>query len=350
MKNKRISFLPIWGKQNETIPIQQMRALRKLGAEAEYGLPGSVFPLSRTCMAQRPDIISLDWIHQYCLSPGLAASLIKSFLFLLDVLAARYVFRTKLVWTLHNLRHHDPRPRKTEQWISRFFASNCIKVRILGEGMEEEICSYLGVAKSKLVVIPEGPYAGWYPEGISTDDARKMLQIPEGNRVWLYLGNLRPYKGVEELIAAYLKLQPEHTDLIIAGRPWNTEYADFIAEMASGHQGIRLAMKLIPDAELQVYFAASDLVVLPFKNVLNSGSALLAMGFSKALVAPSIGLLPFRLRTQKQFLYAPEAGLESALRVAMNLSRNDLHAIGQANRREALQYSWEDFANFLIHV
>lgn len=350
MKNRKISFLPMWGKQNETIPIQQMKALRELGVEAGYGLPGSVFPISRTWLAQKPDLISLDWIHQYCLSPGLLPSLIKSFLFFLDVLIVRYIFQTKLVWTLHNLRHHDPRPRKVEQWISRFFAKNCVKVRILGEGMEEQICDYLDISSSRLIVIPEGPYAGWYPEGISSEDARRKLGISGNTRIWLYFGNLRPYKGVEDLICTFEKIQPPVTGLVIAGRPWNKAYAESISALAGGNDRIILHLQMIPDEELQVYFAAADLVVLPFKNVLNSGSALLAMGFGKAVVAPAIGLLPFRLRSQKELLYTSEEGLENGLLRAMNLSREQLKDIGDENRKAALQYSWNDFARFLADV
>lgn len=349
-QNQRISFLPIWGKQNETIPIQQMRALQDLGVEARYGKPGAIFPLTKTALSQKSELISLDWIHQYCLAPGLSASLIKSFLFALDVFFVEKILRVKLVWTLHNLRHHDPRPRKLERWISRYFASHCQKIRLLGRGMEDEISRYLSVPLSKLEIIPEGPYIGWYPEGIGQEEARQKLNLPSKSIVWLYLGNLRPYKGVEDLISGFQKLDLPQVELLIAGNPWNKNYAQSLTELAKNNPKIHLHFHTIPDDTLQVFFAAADLVVLPFKNVLNSGSALLAMGFSKAVVAPAMGLLPFRLASQVHLLYPPGEGLEAGLKTASQLSQSQLKAIGAQNRVDALKYKWSDFAQFLIYV
>lgn len=344
---KTILFLPIWGKLNETIPQQQMAALRKRGFQARYGLPGGYFPLFRSARAFRPELISLDWIHQYCLAPGLAASLVKTLLFVLDIVLLKTFFRSKLVWTIHNLQHHDPRPRGLERWISRFFASQCDSIRILGRGMEGAISEYLQVPESKLSVIPEGPYIGWYPEGQTQEEARKELKISPEKRVWLYLGTIRPYKGVENLMDAFLKLADPDLELWIAGNPWNAAYTQSLKERAAGHPQIHIHDQAVPDERLQTYFAAADLVVLPFKHVLNSGSALLAMGFSKAVVAPKIGLIPFRLSAQPELLFHEERSLEEVLKFTRSLSREDLRRIGDKNRNQALQYNWDDFARFI---
>ena len=344
---KTILFLPIWGKLNETIPQQQMAALRKRGFEARYGLPGGYFPLFRSARALSPELISLDWIHQYCLAPGLAASLVKTILFVLDILLLKTFFRSKLVWTIHNLQHHDPRPRGLERWISRFFAGRCDKIRILGRGMESTICEYLGVEAGKLEVIPEGPYIGWYPEGQAQEDARKELKISPEKRVWLYLGTIRPYKGVENLIDAFLKRPDPGLELWIAGNPWNAAYTESLKKRAEAHPNIHIHDQAVPDEKLQTYFGAADLVVLPFKNVLNSGSALLAMGFSKAVVAPKIGLIPFRLSAQAELLFNEDRSLEDVLAYTQTLDRAELRTLGERNRTEALKYTWDDFARFI---
>ena len=61
-----------------------MEALRNLGAEARYGLPGTFFVLTRSALRLKPDILSLDWIHQYTLSPSVWASLVKSAVFFVE--------------------------------------------------------------------------------------------------------------------------------------------------------------------------------------------------------------------------------------------------------------------------
>jgi glycosyltransferase involved in cell wall biosynthesis len=348
---KTILFLPIWGKLNETIPQQQMAAIRAKGENADYGLPGAVFPLTRSAKRFKPEVISVDWIHQYCLTPSLFSSLIKSFLFALDVLITRYVFQVKLVWTIHNLRHHDPRPRTLERWTSIFFAANCTKVRLLGKGMEEVISNHFKIPAEKLVVIPEGPYIGWYPEGESRESARNKLDIQPDEVVWLYLGTLRPYKGVEDVMEAFDTFKGnEKLRLVIAGNPWNKAYSDALKEKAKGNTNIRIFANSVPDNELQTFFGAADLVVLPYKNVLNSGSALLAMGFGKAVVAPKKGLIPFRLNQQPELLFDDAHPLVSVLEKAQHLGSEELKQIGEKNRKEALRYNWDDFAQFILNV
>jgi glycosyltransferase involved in cell wall biosynthesis len=211
-----------------------------------------------------------------------------------------------------------------------------------------EVAAYLNLSPQKLEVVPEGPYIGWYPEGENRETARKKLGIGETERVWLYLGTLRPYKGVEALMDAFGKLAGPGSVLLIAGNPWNKAYSEELLQKAKGNPGIRIFAKSIPDGELQTFFGAADLVVLPFRHVLNSGSVLLAMGFGKAVVAPRMGLIPFRLSAQPQLLFDEEIPLESVLESTLKMSPEELEAIGQKNRQQALKYSWEDFATFVL--
>ena len=350
MEGKRIIFLPIWGKQNETIPQKQMEAIRDLGGFARYGLPVTLFPLTRSAIAFRPDLISLDWIHQYAVSPGWFASLVKSFFFAIDVVLVQLIFKPKMVWTMHNLQHHDPRPRKIERWISKFFASKCSFIRVLGPGIEAVVAEYLELPKSKIISIPEGPFVGWYPDDVAAAQARVKLKLDPADRVWLYFGNLRPYKGVEQLIGAFKNLAKPNSRLIIAGRPFDNHYAQSLKDLCLQMPDVVLDFRTIPDDEIQIFFAASDLVVLPFKNVLNSGSAILAMGFSKPVVAPAIGLLPFRLKSQPDLLYRQNEKLEDALIRSEKFDNEALAEIGRKNREEVLQYKWEDFAKFLLKI
>jgi beta-1,4-mannosyltransferase len=346
---KRIVFLPIWGKQNETIPQRQMEAIRSLGGTASYGLPGTFFPLTRSAISLHPDVISIDWIHQYTVSPGVISSIIKSIAFLLDAFIVRFLLSKKLVWTIHNLQHHDPRPRWIENRTSRIFAKLCTSIRILGEGVEEQVCRHFAVPKSKLVVFPEGSYSDWYPQGISKTDARILLGLDQNAFVWLYLGNLRPYKGVEQLISAFQKVAKSHTRLVIAGNPWNRKYAESIESQVENDPRIKLILQTVPDSELQNLYAAADLVVLPFIQVFNSGTVLLAMSFAKPVVAPAMGVISFRLQHQPQLLYK-DSELESALLRAENIGEDDLLAIGRKNKEFADQFSWLDFGKYLMKL
>ncbi len=64
-----------------------------------------------------------------------------------------------------------------------------------------------------------------------------------------------------------------------------------------------LALETIPDDQMQVYLRAADAVVLPYRDVLSSGSAILAMTFGQPVIAPAIGCLPESLGSEGTILY-----------------------------------------------
>lgn len=343
----QIAFLPVWGKSNQTIPIMQMKALRARGITCSYGEHKVLFPSTRTALKHRCKIIHYDWIHTYTLSPGVMMSLLKSILFMIDAVIAKYIFGVRFYWTVHNLQHHDPRPRWIEQRVYSSFAALCKKVRLLGPGIQDMICKHLSITPDKVVVIPEGSFVDWYPIKYTPEKAREKLGINATARVVLNFGLLRPYKGIEQLIAAFVKLENSNAHLIIAGAPYHKEYSEKLKKIISGKANITLHNRHIEDDEVQLYFAAADLVVLPFRKVLNSGSALLAMGFGKAVVAPNTGLLPFRLKHQPELLFDDNTPFESVFIKAMQLPKDTLEDIGAKNSAWAARFTWEDFADFM---
>ena len=84
---------------------------------------------------------------------------------------------------------------------------------------------------------------------------------------------------------------------------------------AAGDPRISMQLRSIPDDEMQLYLRACDAVVLPFRDVLTSGSAILAMSFGRAVIAPRLGCLPETLSDDAAILYDPTA--PDALRDAL---------------------------------
>jgi glycosyltransferase involved in cell wall biosynthesis len=246
------------------------------------------------------------------------------------------------------MQHHENRPRKIEKWVQQWFASQCIRIRILGKGIEKQVEKHLKVSSDKLVIIPEGSFVDWYPQTVDNQkDARAKLQLKEQEKVWLYFGNLRPYKGVEALIDYFSNAKPTGTRLIIAGNPYSKKYAESLHKRANGNPHISLEIRKIADEEISIYFQAADLVVLPFKEVLNSSTVNLAMSFAKPVVAAAKGLVPFRLQKQPELLFSQHQPLEKVLDMVSQLDKSTLEAIGAQNLEEVERYTWNDFASFL---
>lgn len=195
-------------------------------------------------------------------------------------------------------------------------------------------------SSDKFKIIPEGSYIGYYPNSILPKEARSLLNISENKKVILHLGLIKPYKGIATLIESFLRSLEDNLVLIIAGRVMDVSYLESIKKFIN--ENIILKDHFIKEEELQVYFNAADVVVLPFEKIENSGTVILAMGFKKPVIAPKMGLLMERLKNQTELLY--EKSLEQSFEVLKQLSKEKLEQIGENNFQSLSNYKWSDFA------
>jgi len=140
-------------------------------------------------------------------------------------------------------------------------------------------------------VVPHGHYRGAYPDSMTPAEARRDLALPPDARVVLFFGSVRPYKNVTELIAAFHGVADERWRLVVAGQPAGVDDAAALRGQAAGDGRIRLDLGFVPAERVQVYLRAADLVVLPYREVLNSGSALLALSFDRPVLVPERGAM-----------------------------------------------------------
>ena len=196
---------------------------------------------------------------------------------------------------------------------------------------------------ARLHVIPHGSYIGAYPDHIDRATARARLGLPDDGRVLLFLGQLRRYKGVEELIASVRQMDAPGLRLVVAGRPVDATIEADLRTAAEADPHITLHLRAIPDDELQVYLRACDAVVLPFRDVLTSGSAILAMSFGRGVIAPRLGCLPETLTDDAAILYDPNT--PNALREALTKALTaDLDGLGEAAAGRASALGWDAIA------
>jgi glycosyltransferase involved in cell wall biosynthesis len=106
--------------------------------------------------------------------------------------------------------------------------------------------------------------------------------------VLVFFGSIRAYKNVPHLIRVFRKLSRAETYLVVAGEPTRAERTAVLAA-AEGDKRVITQLRLIPAAEVQVILRSADLVVLPFRDILNSGSALLALSFDRPVLVPDLG-------------------------------------------------------------
>ncbi|WP_371357571.1 glycosyltransferase [Hydrocoleum sp. CS-953] len=139
---------------------------------------------------------------------------------------------------------------------------------------------------------PSGHWRQVYPDNTNREAARKTLNIPPDCHVLLFLGYIDHYKNVPHLVQVFRELDPTNWILLVAGKLEVPELKSHISEAAGNDSRVKLKFRYIPDQDLQTYFRAASLVALPFQEILNSGSALLALSFDCPILVPEKGAMP----------------------------------------------------------
>lgn len=198
---------------------------------------------------------------------------------------------TKIVWTAHNVRQHEGRHRLMEEvFWSRFLPmlDGCI---CLSESSWKELKASRPQLNCEHTVIPHGHYRDAYPTTLSRAEARDQLALESEAFVFVNVGLIRPYKNIPKLIQVFS--QTSGTDrLVIAGETFDNALANEVASLASRDERVYLQNRRVDEQQMQVFYRAADLAVLPFRNILNSGSALLALSFDVPVLVPAIGSMP----------------------------------------------------------
>jgi glycosyltransferase involved in cell wall biosynthesis len=126
---------------------------------------------------------------------------------------------------------------------------------------------------------------------MSRTEARAELGIPAEATVLASIGYIRPYKNIPELVRAFRALPRPGAQLLIAGEVASPGAGDAVAVAAGNDPRILFRPGFAAPAEVQRYLRAADLVVLAFREILNSASAMLALSFDRPVLAPRLGAI-----------------------------------------------------------
>ena len=334
----RVTFLP-WFEGN---PYQSQLAehLGDLGVRVT-GVDSSVLSLPRVMLGRRPDVLHLHWLHPYTQASNILSSSARWLVFRMMVAVLR-LRGTRIVWTVHNLQDHEAANPRLDRMCASTIAQRASGLIVHGSAARRAVESRFGRRRDQHVVeIRHGHYFDCYPASMDRSVARARLGLSEDDLVYLFLGRIRPYKGVLELIDAFRRLDESAARLVIAGLPRCDVDTQLIRQRVEGDARIVFAPGFVPDEEIQVYMNGADVVVLPYRDILTSGAAILAMSFGRACIAPRLDFLTEVLDDQGGFFYdvGDEAGILGALRSALD-RRDALADMGSHNRDRAATWDW----------
>ena len=204
----------------------------------------------------------------------------------------------KIVFTAHNVNagKRDGNDSFMNRLTLRAQYRLCDAIFVHTEKMRGELIKDFGVGAEKVHMIPFGINNSVPDTALTSSQARQQLGIGKDEKTILFFGALRPYKGLEYLVKAFLQLAANHPEyrLIIAGER-RRESGDYPEEVLReiGDNAFRdrvlQVIRFIPDEQAELYFKAADVLALPYTNVFQSGVLFTAYGFGLPVVATDVG-------------------------------------------------------------
>lgn len=221
----------------------------------------------------------------------------------------------KVVLTAHNV--NQGKRDETDSALNRLTLK--VQYRLVDhifvhtEKMKQELIDEFAVRSGSVTVIKH-PINNAFPiTDLTPAEARRRLGLGTGERTLLFLGRISQYKGLEYLLTGFRELAAKRAGyrLIIAGEPkkGNESYlAEIYRRLKNDFTptDVLLHDRFIPDDAIEVYLKAADVLVLPYKDISQSGILFLAHTFGLPVIAADVGSFRETVIEEKTgFLFKP---------------------------------------------
>lgn len=325
----RILVMPDYRQGN---PYQQLLAdsIEKTGTQVVFPQGyRRILPIFRAVQDQQPavDVLHLHWLEPYLIGNNLFLKLIYALKFLVDIGLTRMT-GTRLVWTIHNQMEHDNAYPVLEHWVRTALLKIADRIIVHNQSALAALSQEYRLDLRKVDIIPHGHYRNTYGEPMDQTQARKQLNLPLEGPIYLHLGALRPYKGIEHLLEVWQANQSHLTEasLLIAGCTYDPAYLQKLQTLITQTDRAIFYPHFVEDEQIRLFLSAADFVVLPYTRILTSGSVILAMSFNKPVIAPRLGAIPEVLGAADWLLYEPTdaQGLHKAIQKSLECSSPEL--------------------------
>lgn len=289
--------------------------------------PFNLFLTARRIRGLEPDVVIMQWWHPY-FAPCyyILASLLR---------------KIPLLMTCHNVFPHERFPldrRLTKMVLKRADGY------IVQSHLDEQ--DLLAVKPDAVyVVTPHPTYNVFKMKDMSKAEARGRLSVRDDAPMLLFFGFVREYKGLKYLLDALPEVKKRITDITL----WVVgDFGDdkdvYLEQIERNRIGdnIRLVEGYVPDQEVEKYFAAADLVVLPYVSATQSGIVQIAYGFDKPVIVTDVGGLPDVVRHKETGYVVPAENAREIAKAIASFYLEDRETDWESNIREqAAEFSWE---------
>ena len=268
----------------------------------------------RRALLGRYDVFHAHWPEILVSGQSPVKALVRQALTVLLILKLQLT-RTPIVRTAHNLHLPDGISRRERALLRWFDHRTALRIRL-----NPTTPFPAGTAYETIL---HGDYREWF--GRYPEPPREHGRLG-------YFGLIRRYKGVEQLLEVFARVPGDELSLTVAGKPSSDELAATVRGIAGHDPRVRVHLAFLPDAELADLVGRSELVVLPYRDMHNSGGVLTALSLDRPVLVPdneATASLADEVGQQWVLRYAeltPEVLLDAAARAREVDGRPDLSA------------------------
>ncbi len=356
---KKILVYPKYNNPYQKLLYQQFNNNKKIkinylvDEKTKYDRYLLMFVLPFMIVNKRIKGFNIFHLHWVAFTPKTNNKIIRTLdlFYVIFILLLIKVINYKLVWTIHNITPHDCLTIN-DLFITRFLYK-IADVKIVHSKNTMEELKELKINIKNVVIIPHGNYIEYYENKINKIQARKRLHLDKNAFVLLFFGEIKFYKGIDELLKTFLDLAGDYknSQLLVVGKVYEEQIEKLLKKYKSKLKDhLQLFLQYIPDSEIQYYMNAADIVVYPFRKITTSGSVLLALSFGKPIIYPLIGSLK-ELPDNIGFSYSidNENNLHDCLEKALK-NKKSLNELGHNALSYAKKLSWNNIAKQTLEV
>ncbi len=196
-------------------------------------------------------------------------------------------FRAKgghLVWTVHNVWPHD-RPKQYSLQLRAFLRLVDGVIFLNHTSRDAASTEHRALVGKNCTITPL----------ITNDD---LFSIPANNKEYThdrsvnlgFFGLIRPYKQLDRLIHCMKEISAAEASLAISGASFGYPHIERqLKDIALDASNIKLSFSYLTHAQLEQFADECDAVILPYRNILNSGAAIFALSRLRPVMVPDLG-------------------------------------------------------------
>lgn len=207
-----------------------------------------------------------------------------------------FLFRRKkfkVVATIHDIESFDKYGQEIDQGKYIKFRRAIDQIIVHSDYAKTSLKKYFpDFPERNIHIVPHGDSDFLYNTPIAKEEARKKLGLPADQKLVLFFGQIKKVKGLDVLLRAHAIVRDKMpgVKLLVVGKPWKVEQDEFdaIVKEKNLEKDCILNYAYVPNEIIPYYFAAADIVTLPYREIYSSGVMIRSLDYSAAIISSDL--------------------------------------------------------------